>query len=357
MVEVITRPDGGGAEFLVRELTTKLPAHNIDVYTLYLNNPSKVLLGPHEESLNVKSYRGLSAFFCLLKRLRELKKDNNNLLVHAHLIWPLYHAAFVSVFVRAIYIYTEHSTYNRRRNWSLLRPLERWVYGKYASVVCISEGVRRALSEWLLNNILERNLVTIKNGARMLPIGMREPIEGRPLRLISIGALQHRKGFDVALQAIAVLGDCIAEYVVLGEGPERERLKAMADSLGIGHKVRMPGFCKDILPYLHGSDLGIIPSRWEGFGLVSIEALSTGLPLVASDVAGLNEVLADCPAAVLCRPDDSSALVRGVEEARNRLVGRSEMVDAARKHAERFNIEKMVKEYAELYSQLWDART
>ena len=109
--------------------------------------------------------------------------------------------------------------------------------------------------------------------------------------ILSIGRLTGAKNHEAALQALAGLTDRDFRYVLLGDGEERERLIALAAELGLSDRVTFAGHRSDIRPYLLDADMFLLPSLWEGFGLAAVEAMNAGLPVIASDVPGLSEVV------------------------------------------------------------------
>jgi len=352
VIHIVTAPGGGGAERLVRELTARLPEYGVEAKAIYYSNPRGEKLSERECDLGLRSVRGLGAWRAVRDALRENGAASAPCVVHAHLTWPLYHLALLRREIVGPLFFTEHSTHNRRRAHAWLRPLERMVYRRYDRLVAISEGTREALAGWLADPDLSARINTIENGSRMLPLHQRKPRPGGAVRLVSVGSLSAHKGFDVALRAIGRLGDRVERYTIVGEGPERGRLKTLVKELGLQGKVRLPGYCDDVVSYLHEADLGVIPSRWEGFGLVAVEALSTGLPLVASDVPGLRGVVADCDAAVLTPPGDAAELENRLRYAIEHLVGRDGVSGAARARAEQFTIDTMVARYADMYKRM-----
>lgn len=354
ITHVIPTPDGGGAERLVRELTAKLPNYGVSASALYYHNPRNIELTAQEESLELNSVCGLGALRPLARAL-DHRKGTKEHIVHGHLTWPLYHLSLLASHIDSPLIFTEHNTHNRRREHRLLRPLERWVYGHYDCLACISEGTRLELQYWLNDDELTKRMRTIQNGSRLLPLAERKARPNQSARLVSVGSLTTQKGFDVALRAVATLSNEIEEYTIVGEGPERTRLEALVHELGLEDKVRLPGYCDDITPYLHTADLGLIPSRWEGFGLVAVEALSTGLPLVASDVPGLREVLAGCNAALLASPSDVTQWEEQIRFGIDQLTVANHIAYSARAHAEQFTTDAMVSRYADLYKEIANA--
>ena len=98
----------------------------------------------------------------------------------------------------------------------------------------------------------------------------------------AVGSLSYQKGFDLLLSAFARLSDTSLHLVILGEGPLRSELEKQIRVLGIEERVHLPGFVKDPVNIIAQADLFVLSSRWEGFPNVLLEALSTGVPIVAA---------------------------------------------------------------------------
>ena len=142
------------------------------------------------------------------------------------------------------------------------------------------------------------------------------------LVLGSVGRLSPEKGYDLLFRAMVELPEC--RLVVLGEGPERPALTELALELGIADRIEMPGWVEPPWPSHYRFDLLIAPSRFEGFGLVAVEAMLAGIPVVASRLGGFEEIISDGQIGVLVEPENPSALVDAV---------RALMADPARRRA------------------------
>lgn len=106
------------------------------------------------------------------------------------------------------------------------------------------------------------------------------PVEGRTI--LAAGRLVEEKGFDIALRAFARLGDPEARLVILGEGPCRTALEALAWELGVADRVTLPGYVPDIRPWLEAARLFLLSSYYEGYAAVIVEALGAGRPVVST---------------------------------------------------------------------------
>jgi glycosyltransferase involved in cell wall biosynthesis len=132
--------------------------------------------------------------------------------------------------------------------------------------------------------------------------------------LLAVARLTDQKGIDVAIRALAEL-PAETVLVVLGEGPERAALLRLARELGVDARVFLLGRVPDVAAWLGRATVLVHPARWEGFGLGVLEAMLAGLPVVATNVSALPELVVDGETGVLVPPDDVPALVRAVEQA------------------------------------------
>jgi glycosyltransferase involved in cell wall biosynthesis len=166
--------------------------------------------------------------------------------------------------------------------------------------------------------------------------------------LLAIARLTEQKGIDVAIRALADLpADTV--LVVLGEGPERPALVRLARELGVEARVFLVGRVPDVAAWLGRATLLVHPARWEGFGLGVLEAMLAGLPVVATNVSALPELVVEGETGVLVPPDDVSAFVRAVDVA----LARPELGAAGLRRArDKFSVDRMADRTASLYDRL-----
>lgn len=351
IVNVISSIKGGGAELLVRELHKIYTVHNFDAYAIYSSGFAEDLK-KNEMVLGVNPRNPMNILL-IRKFLKQLSIDSPDvLIVHVHLTWPLLYVALASLGLKNIrLIYTEHNTNNKRRNIPFFWVLERLLYARYTHIICISQGVHAALANWVGPKIARR-LVTIPNGSRIYSLAERATLDGRLPRLVSVGSLSSRKNFVTAIRAISELRDEIDSYTIIGEGPERRRLEELIEDERLEGKVNLLGWSDSIEAHLHAADIQLIPSLWEGFGLVAVEGMSTGLPVVASNVDGLREVLDESnPSVTLIRRVELvEEWVSGIREmvAKVRSQGAHGFAQSSRAQAEKFTLDEMAERYLDI---------
>jgi len=171
--------------------------------------------------------------------------------------------------------------------------------------------------------------------------------DARAWDAVSIGRLTPIKGMDRLLRAWAVL--CCekpdARLAIVGDGEKRQELEALCVSLGISGNVFFAGWC-DPLPYLAASRSFALLSHNEGMGRAVVEAFAAGLPCVVADVCGLRELVTqDCGSVV--DADETEAVVAALKRA-----FQADMLDACRKRAEAYSLQRMLDELQILYGEL-----
>jgi glycosyltransferase involved in cell wall biosynthesis len=165
-----------------------------------------------------------------------------------------------------------------------------------------------------------------------------------------VGQLIPGKGVDVAVRALGRLPGSVVLWVA-GEGPEADRLRALAEGLGLGDRVRFLGMCRDVTPLMQAADCLACPSVWhEAAGLVNIEALACGLPVVASAIGGIPEIVDDGRTGFLVPAGDGDALAGAIRRLLDDPEARAAMGRAARATAlERYSHHALIPEYLEMY--------
>jgi glycosyltransferase involved in cell wall biosynthesis len=167
--------------------------------------------------------------------------------------------------------------------------------------------------------------------------------------LVAVSRLEEQKGLDVALRALAQLPP-EAVLVVLGEGPQRAELEALARQLGVADRVRLPGRVGDVAALLRQAELLVHPARWEGFGLALLEAMLCAKPIVASRVSSIPELVADGETGLLVPPDDAAALATAIGILLEDVELATRMGAAGKARAqERFSVARMARRTVEVY--------
>lgn len=185
-----------------------------------------------------------------------------------------------------------------------------------------------------------------------------EPEPAGPPVIGAVANLVPEKGLDLLLKALALLPETV-RLLVVGEGPERERLTALAESLGVASRVEWAGRVPaDSLPAWYARmHVVAMPSRRESFGVVALEAAACGRPVIASRIDGLPETVADGKSGLLVPAGDVGALSAALAELVNDSGKRQAMGRAARDWVcQTYRWEATAARMADLYQELLQAR-
>ncbi len=132
--------------------------------------------------------------------------------------------------------------------------------------------------------------------------------------LMSVGELTKRKNHMVVIDALARLKEYDILYVICGDGPMKARLRAKAEELGVRDRVKLLGFRKDIAELHKAADIFVFPSLQEGLPVAVMEAMASGLPIVASKIRGNEDLISNNQGGYLVNPMDSEQVAKAIEK-------------------------------------------
>jgi glycosyltransferase involved in cell wall biosynthesis len=300
--------------------------------------------------------------------LRDLLTRGHYDVVHFHL--P-YAAALGQLVVRSLprslrpaIVYTEHSLWNRARlaNRVLLRASmgrgERLVTVSQASYDALPRSLRRRATTVVHGVDLSRSdsLISRRQELRTL-VRSELGIHRDELLFLTVANLRPEKGYEVLLAAGRSIADSglPIRIAAVGRGPLSETLHARRDALELGDRFQFLGQRDDVLELLAGADAFVLASLQEGLPVSLMEATSIGLPIVASDIGGVPQVLEDEVDALLVTPGDTASLVEAMKrllldpELRQRLGQRAKLRSAM------FDIAQAGRSVGDIYLQVvWE---
>jgi glycosyltransferase involved in cell wall biosynthesis len=227
----------------------------------------------------------------------------------------------------------------------------------------------RILTRWLVEetvyitaDLQEHKRLTGRRGARVIPNGMapldretlRRPGPADEFHVGIVGRLVPVKGHAVLLEAAARLAHRPGLRIdIFGTGPLEEELKSRAAALG--DKVVFHGFRQDMRAAMASLDCVAMPSFNEGLPYTLLEAMHLGLPIVASRVGGMKEILSDGKTALLVEPGDAAALADSLSAVMDdRALGESLGAEARADARARFDIGTMAASYVKLYREVME---
>ncbi len=182
--------------------------------------------------------------------------------------------------------------------------------------------------------------------------------EKRRLTVVHNSNFRPVKRVDEVVRIYAAVNARVpCDLVLIGDGPERSKVERLVHELNLSETVRFLGKQLNFAQVLAEADVFLLPSTNESFGLAALEALSAGLPVVASDVGGLPEVVVDGDNGFLCAPDDSAAMVDAVYRLLSDPVLYRRFAASARAHPlAHFQRERIVDQYEDCYRRVLAGR-
>ncbi len=172
--------------------------------------------------------------------------------------------------------------------------------------------------------------------------------------IISVAALHERKGLNYLIEAFAKVADKKdkVKLVIVGEGPERKKLEKLIKNLNLDDKVTLTGTQNEIARLLKSSDLFVLPSLREAFGLAIVEAMDVGIPVIGSNTGGIPEIIEDGKTGLLVEPKDLESLKDKILQLIENQPLRQKLTYVASHHVKKFDAGEMVKKTEKIYDHL-----
>lgn len=362
VLHVITSLNRGGAENHLVDLVRGQLRKGLQVEVAYLRGDgywSHELEGKgiRVHALGLRYYGDVRPLFRLGKVLTAFAPD----IVHAHMP-PAEIYARLALFHadQVCFVITKH---NDEPFCPLPghRWLGHWVLRRARRVVAISEAVNRYVCRQLradprlvitIHYGVDSSRYDVPNHSRDLRITWGCPEDG--ILVGTVSRLAPQKALHVLIEGYAHYTNFAARssrLLIVGTGDLENELKTLADRLGIAEKVIWAGFREDIASVMHAMDVFALTSNYEGFGLVLVEAMAAGRPIVATKVSAIPEVVRDGETGLLVEPRSPGALAQAFKTLED-AARRAEFGRAARKRVDDcFGLEKMVGRTVALYEE------
>lgn len=283
-----------------------------------------------------------------IKLVKLLKKEQPDI-VHTHIVAAKYAlpAAVIAGVKRKVH--TIHSMAQKEQG-SIGKKINAFMY-KYCGVipVALSQEVRKSIQE--VYSIPEAEIPVIYNGIDLSKcIQKTEYRIRKEYTILHIGRFMDVKNHEMLIRAFAKLVDKHdnVKLQLIGEGELKVQMEELANSLMIKDKVEFLGLKSNVYPYLNKADIFCLPSKYEGIPMSLIEAMGTGLPIIASNVGGIPDMLTDKKDALLVIPEEDE-----IAEAFEMLYSDDDLKKklgvAAKERSQSFSANVMAIKYINVY--------
>lgn len=308
-----------------------------------------------------RSAKKLTRHITAYKQTSALLRENKYVFLHCH-------SPICSAIVRLANhksstqaIYTAHGFHFYKgaplKNWLLYYPVEK-LCAKYTDILITinKEDYSLAQKKMKARQVLyipgvgvdtERfSYCTVNAEEKRSELGIQDDV----FILLSVGELNGNKNHEVILKALKVLGNAKIHYLIAGKGELEKYLYDYSENLGLSRQVHILGYRKDIAELCKSADVFCFPSHREGLGIAALEAMAAGLPIVTSDIRGINEYSVNGETGFSCDPDDVSGFVNAINSLYNDATLRMTMGNRNTRIVKGFDINVVNNEMKAIYS-------
>lgn len=338
----------GGAERFVVDLVNNSPESV--KHSIILLRDEKPLAEQLKSEVDVyvvekKGKISLGLFGDLKKKLTELKPD----IVHTHLFGGDFWGRVTAHSLKIPVVTTEH---NVNVDESIWKRLIKFILRNFTEIyTCPS----KAVSDFMKKNYkITKPIEVIRHGIDLEHFSMPSArFEDREARLLLLGRLHRQKGIDIALKALESLKQEDWTLDIVGSGEEEGKIKELIKNYDLDGKVKLYPATADVPEVLKNHDIMLVPSRWEGLGIVIMEAMTAGRVVIGSRVGGIPELIEDGKTGFLVEPENSDELAKQILYCLNNRESCREVAENARKYAmDNFGVGGMVEAYLGIYGRL-----
>ena len=339
--------DIGGAERIVYQLSSDLKDEFDSVHVASTGGLWESELAAqgiqHHKILDIDSKNPVTVLK-LLFSIHQIIKQKGITIVHTHHRMAAFYIRLLKfVYPKLIHVYTAHNVFKDKLS----------LYGfalKNAKSVAVGEAVNKNLKEdvGITDSRVIYNGVVLKETDDQVD----EIISYSGIKLGCIARLSEQKGLTYLLDAMSLLTVKDIRLFIVGDGELRNELENKVKELHLQDSVTFLGYRKDIVECINSFDFCVLPSVFEGFGLVAIEAFMNSKTLVATDIPGLNEVVTN-KNGILVPAKDPAALASAIDKLAMDATLRQGLASQAKKDYEnKFSYPLFLENYRELYREL-----
>ena len=376
----------GGLARHVRKLAENLVAQDVEVHVLARGREES----PAEEEmdgvlvhrvLEPERPRELGEFVTWIERMNadmlavgvEVGDRYDFDIVHGH-DWLVASAGdHLANRFRAPFVVTIHATeYGRHQGWvdkhpqSYIHGVERWMANRAERLITCSAYMREHVAD--IYGLEESRITVIPNGidpSELVPVDDLDALRARFAKpderlVLLVGRLVYEKGFQLALEALPGLIERLGNvrFIVAGSGTAEQELREQATELGLDEYGSFLGWIgDDVLHSLYRiADLTVVPSIYEPFGLVALEAMASGCPCLVADTGGLREVVPNEDVGLRFRSRDPNSLGQMAERLLTDEQLRDRLVAEASEHVLTFDWADVARQVAEVYGEVSSTR-
>ena len=358
VLHVIDHLGYGGAPVVVKNITEKLDSEHIETLVCALRtNPEAMPIKTKLISLTYHKYNPF-AFLTIAK----LCKQHNINIIHAHLQKSIISCLLAGFFCDAKIIIHEHGPIFRRGTGCIYRLLLKLLAKKASVAIANSLAAMKALKQTA--GFTEQSTHVVTNFVDFTRFDHtlydRQKIRyefgiTEDKKVVGfLGRLDSCKGVDLLINAAAILSkkDPLYHFIIIGHGAQRNQLEQLVLQLGLKENVTFTGLCKNPAEVISVFDIAVVPSRREAFGIAVIEFMRMKIPVIASPVGGLGEVVQHNKTGILLDNLSADNIALAVSSLVQDKSLRESLVENAELFSRKFDGAEQLKQITDIYEKL-----
>ena len=346
-------PDFGlaGAETMVENLSCGLAAEGCDVLVIsFFDLHTAITERIENRGIKIK-YLGKKRGFdpSIISKMRKIIKAYQPDVIHTHR-YVLPYAFLASMGFKAKRVHTVHNVAQKEQT-KVGKNINRVLF-RYFNVVpvALSKEIQRTIQE--VYGLPDNRIPVVFNGIDLSRCIVKESYARKDtFTVLHIGRFMDVKNHELLLRSFARFKGqhSDARLQLLGDGELKENMMQLAGQLNITDAVEFAGLQSNVYPWLHNADVFILPSKFEGMPMTLIEAMGTGLPIIASNVGGLPDMLSSQKEALLIEPKEEK-IIEALEMVYSDAKKREYWGRNALQRSSLFSSQAMARKYLQLYS-------
>lgn len=352
IVQIIPNLGFGGAEIMCETLIYELLKYGEDVTLISLfNDRSEITKRMEKKGVNIRYLNKKIGFdYKIIFQLRAMIMQLNPDIIHTHLSAGFY-ANLATLGMKKIKrVHTVHNVADKELG--SIQKKGFWLFYRMGTIpVALTRNIQDTIIETY--KLKSEKVPVIFNGVSLERCKKKDNYQlGQRFNLIHIGRFALQKNHKELIEAFDIIHSKIQESCLwlIGKGEKENEIKQMVQERKLSDSVKFLGIQSNVYPYLTKSDVFILPSIYEGMPMTIIEAMGTGLPIIASRVGGIPDMIEDGVSGILVGLS-SIELYKAVMELYVNDSLRNKLGNGAYKASIKFSAEAMAEKYMELYER------
>ena len=355
----------GGAQRIVLDTLSNIDKSKFEPYLIFWRKTENGFYDEFAEieGLNIIQLKNrfeantiinkINLFIKQKREIYDICKDNEIDILHSHLFFNDIYAILTKRKIKNLKIIS--SRHNSRRNIKKYKIINSYIDKKFNKIIAVSNSVKKDIMKF--ESL--KNIMVIYNAVDLDLINNIQPKKYdflREINIISVGRLVKQKGFERLIEVFKIFNKAFpnSRLLICGEGKDGKKLEDYVHTNKMDNNILLLGNRKDVYSLMKSSDLFVLLSRSEAFGIVFIEAMACGLPVMGGNVDGIKEIIKDN--GYLVDVDETPESYMKTAEIMINLIKNKELMERMKnrslKLVKEFDIKNTIKKYEGLLNDL-----